>query len=272
MAKILLLVAAGYALVVLIVFLAQRSMLYLPNAAGPSLDVTPARAGLDYEDVRLKTDDGIALHGWFVPGRSKRVLLFFHGNAGDITHRLFSIQQFHDLGLSVFIIDYRGYGESGGRPSENGMYRDAEAAWRYLAETRRVDAGDIVIFGRSLGASIASRLAARHRPGALIVESSFTSVPDIAQDLYPWLPVRWLTRLRHSTRDHVAEVRCPVLVVHSRDDDIVPYHHGEAIYAAANEPKSLLTIRGGHNDAISGDEATYVNGIRAFLSDAGILK
>lgn len=271
MAKILLLIAAGYTIVVLIVFLAQRSMLYLPNAAGRSLDVTPADAGLDYDDVRLTTDDGVELHGWFVPGASRRVLLFFHGNAGDITHRLFSIQQFHDLGLSVLIIDYRGYGESGGRPTEHGLYRDAEAAWRYLTETRGVVAQDVVIFGRSLGASVASRLAATHRPGALIVESSFTAVPDIAQELYPWLPARWLTTLRHSTRDHVADVRCPVLVVHSRDDEIIPYHHAEAIFAAANEPKSLLTIRGGHNDGVSADAAAYLEGLEAFLSRTATL-
>ena len=272
MLKYLLIVFAAYTVVLVIVYLAQSRMLYLPNAAGTPLDVTPADAGLDYDDVRLTTDDGVELHGWFVHGASDRVLLFFHGNAGDITHRLFSIQQFHDLGLSVFIIDYRGYGESGGSPAEHGLYRDAEAAWRHLTGPRGVAANDIVIFGRSLGASVASRLAATHRPGALIVESSFTSVPDIAQELYPWLPARWLTRMRHSTRDHVADVRCPVLVVHSRDDEIIPYHHGEAIFAAANEPKSLLTIRGGHNDAISVDEATYVNGIEAFLSGTGTLQ
>lgn len=266
MAKFLLLIAAGYTIIVLIVFFAQKSLLYLPTAAGPSLDVTPAGAGLDYEEVRLSSGDGVELHGWFVHGDGSRVLLFFHGNAGDITHRLFSIGQFHELGLSVFIIDYRGYGRSGGRPSEQGLYRDAEAAWRHLTETRRIAPDDIVVFGRSLGGSVAAWLAARHRPAALIVESSFTSVPDIASEIYPWLPVRWLSRLRHATRDYVGDVRCAVLVVHSRDDEIIPYHHGQAIYAAANQPKTLLTLRGGHNDAISTDESTYMDGLRAFLS------
>lgn len=266
MLKFLLVIAAGYAAIVLTVYLAQGRMLYLPNAAGPSLDVTPASDGLDYEDVRLTTDDGVALHGWFVHGETNQVLLFFHGNAGDITHRLFSIRQFHDLGLSVFIIDYRGYGESGGRPSEKGLYRDAEAAWRYLTATRGIAPGDVIVFGRSLGGSVASWLVANHRPAALIVESSFTSVPDVAQELYPWLPTRWLARYRHATRDHVANATCPVLVIHSRDDEIIPYHHAEAIFAAANEPKSLLTIRGGHNDAISLDEENYIAGLRTFLS------
>jgi fermentation-respiration switch protein FrsA (DUF1100 family) len=194
------------------------------------------------------------------------VLLFFHGNAGNISHRLDSIRQFQALGLSVLIIDYRGYGQSEGRTTESGIYRDADAAWRYLIENRGMVANDIVIFGRSLGASVASRLAAQTQPLALIVESSFTSVPDIAQDLYPWLPVHWLSRLSHATREYVRDVHCPVLVVHSRDDEIIPFHHGETIFASANEPRTLLAIRGTHNDAFIRDERAYIEGLWAFLS------
>ena len=202
---------------------------------------------------------------WFIAGQSTESLLFFHGNAGNISHRLDSIRQFRSLGLSVFIIDYRGYGRSGGRTTEKGMYRDAEAAWRYLTEGRSITAGNIIVFGRSLGASVAAWLAGRHEPRALIVESSFTSVPDIAQEIYPWLPARWLSRLQHSTRDYVRAIQCPVLVVHSRDDEIIPFHHGESIFAAANEPRSLLAIRGGHNDAFLADERAYVGGLGTFL-------
>jgi fermentation-respiration switch protein FrsA (DUF1100 family) len=229
--------------------------------------MTPADVGMDYEDVPIQTADGLTLHGWFIPGRSSRVLLFFHGNAGNISHRLDSIQQFRELGLSVLIIDYRGYGQSQGRTSERGIYRDADAAWHYLTEDRGISASDIVIFGRSLGASVASQLAARTDPSALIVESSFTSVPDIAQELYPWLPVRWLSRLGHATRDFIQDVQCPVLVVHSRDDEIIPFHHGEEIFASANEPRTLLEIRGSHNDAFLRDERNYMEGLRAFLND-----
>ena len=168
--------------------------------------------------------------------------------------------------MSVLIIDYRGYGQSEGRTTERGVYRDADAAWRYLIEARGFAASDIVIFGRSMGASVASQLAAQQRPLALIVESSFTSVPDIAQDLYPWLPARWLSRLKHATRDHVRDVHCPVLVIHSRDDEIIPFRHGEAIHAAANEPRKLLVIRGTHNDAFLQDERDYIRGLRTFLT------
>ena len=266
MLKFILVIAACYGLLVVLMYFMQGRMLYLAEVPSRALVMEPADIGLDYQDISIETSDGVSLHGWFIAGRSSRVLLFFHGNAGNISHRLESIAQFHGLGLSVFIIDYRGYGRSEGRTTETGIYRDADAAWRYLTESRGVAASDIVIFGRSLGASVASRLAIQHQPLALIVESSFTSVPDIGQDLYPWLPVRWLTHLKHATRDHVRSVHCPILVVHSRDDEIIPFHHAEAILASANEPRTLLAIRGSHNDAFLRDERNYIDGIRAFLS------
>jgi len=238
MLKLILVVAACYGLLVVVVYVMQGRMLYLSGVPGRTLTMTPADIGLNYQDVSVETSDGVTLHGWFVDGQSSRVLLFFHGNAGNISHRLDSIRQFQGLGLSVFIIDYRGYGQSEGRTTEKGIYRDASAAWNYLIEDRGFVAGNIVLFGRSLGASVASQLAAQQEPLALVVESSFTSVPDIAQELYPWLPARRLSRLRHATRNYVQDVRCPVLVVHSRDDEIIPFHHGEAILQFLHRPMS----------------------------------
>ncbi len=266
--KVIIIVVASYGLLIAVVYFMQSRMLYLTGVPGRSLTATPIDVGMDYQDVFIETADGVTVHGWFVAGRSSQVLLFFHGNAGNISHRLDSIRQFFDLGLSVLIIDYRGYGQSGGKATESGIHRDADAAWRYLTEDRGISATDIIVFGRSLGASVASHLAAQHQPLALIVESSFTSVPDIAAELYPWLPARWLSRLSHATRDYVRDVRCPVLVIHSRDDEIIPYHHGEQIYATANEPRTLLTLRGSHNDAFLRDERTYIDGIRTFLTGA----
>lgn len=265
MLKLIGIAATGYGALVVAAYLLQGRMLYLANVPGRELSATPADILLAYEDVFVGTEDGVRLHGWFVPGEGTRTLLFFHGNAGNISHRLDSIRQFHRLGLSVFIIDYRGYGKSGGRPGEAGIYRDADAAWRYLTEDRQIPADDIVVFGRSMGASAAAKLAAGARPHALIVESSFTSIPDIGQELYPWLPVRWLSRLRHATRDYVAAVECPVLVVHSRNDEIVPFHHGEAIFEAVKAPRTFLALHGGHNDAWLLDEPAYLAGLRAFL-------
>jgi hypothetical protein len=265
MLKFILFVAAGYVVLVVLVYFMQGRMVYLAEVPGRTLTMIPADIGLTYQDVSIETTDGVTLHGWFISGQSSQVLLFFHGNAGNISHRLDSIRQFHSLGLSILIIDYRGYGQSAGRTTEMGMYRDADAAWRYLIESRGIVANDIVIFGRSLGGSVASRLASENQPLALIVESSFTSIPDIAQDLYPWLPARWLSRLNHATREYVRDVRCPILVIHSRDDEIIPFRHGETIFASANEPRTLLTLRGGHNDAFLIDESAYVEGLRTFL-------
>ena len=266
MLKLLLFLAACYALFVVIVFLTQARMIFLPNLPGRALTNTPKDLDLAYEDVQIETTDRVALHGWFVPGAGERVLLFFHGNAGNISHRLASIQQFHELGLSVFIIDYRGYGQSEGRITERGTYRDADAAWHYLTDSRGLNPRQIVVFGRSLGGPIAAWLATQQQPGALIVESAFSSVLDIGRELYPFLPIRWLSRFRYPTRDYVGQTSCPVLVVHSREDEIIPFHHGERIFAAAPQTKQLLEIHGPHNGAHLGLAGPYVEGLRVFLA------
>lgn len=260
--------ALGYAGIAGLLYFAQENLVYFPDR---TLAGTPADAGMKYEPVTLVTEDGLRLSGWYLPAlKSRGTLLFCHGNAGNISHRLESIRQFHDLGLDVFIFDYRGYGESEGKPSEQGTYRDAEAAWRYLVEQRRVAPERRVYFGRSLGAAVAAWLATQHPPRALIVESAFTSVPDFGAEVYPWLPVRWLARLRYPTQEYLRSVQAPVLVVHSRADEIVPFRHGEALYRAANEPKELLEIRGGHNDGFLVSGKRYTEGIDAFLRKAGL--
>ena len=265
--SILLPVAGIYALLVLFVFVSQSRMIFYPEIPSREIMMTPDRIGLVYEPVQLVTDDGIKLDAWFMPREHARgVLLFFHGNAGNISHRLDSLQLFHDLGLAVLIFDYRGYGRSEGRISEQGTYRDAEAAWRYLAEERKIPVRDIVLFGRSLGAAVAAQLATRHTPGALMIESAFTSVPDMAADIYPFLPVRWLARFQYATGEYLASVSCPVLVVHSRDDEIIPFKHGQRLFELAKEPKQWLPIRGGHNDGFIVSGRSYVDGFNSFLT------
>jgi fermentation-respiration switch protein FrsA (DUF1100 family) len=265
--SVLLTVAGAYLALLLFVFVGQSGMLYLPDLPSRELTTTPRAIGLAYEDVRLRTDDGVQLHGWFIPAAQPRgTLLFFHGNAGNISHRLDSIRIFNELRLSVFIFDYRGYGQSEGSPSEVGTQRDAVAVWRYLTEERGVAPQQIVLFGRSLGAAVAAWLATQREPGALILESAFTSVPDVAAEYYWWLPVRLLARFEYATRDYVRAVRCPVLVVHSPDDEIIAFKHGEAIFAAAPEPKELLRLRGSHNEGFLLSGAIYTGGLDAFLA------
>ncbi|MFQ5881515.1 MAG: alpha/beta hydrolase [Candidatus Methylomirabilales bacterium] len=264
--SILLLVAGAYGALLLVLFFFQSRLLYLPNLPSRDVIATPERVGLAYEPVKIVTDDGVTLDGWFVPVRQARgVLLFFHGNAGNISHRLDSLKLFNDLGLATLIFDYRGYGRSHGKPSEQGTYRDAEAVWRYVTEKRHTAVQDIVLFGRSLGAAIAVHLATEHTPKALIIESAFTSIPDLAAEVYPFLPARWLARFRYSTEAHLQSVSCPVLVVHSRDDEIIPFAHGRRLFAVANEPKQLLEIRGGHNDGFVVSRQAYVDGLDTFM-------
>ncbi len=261
--------AGAYALIVLLLFAFQSRLVFLPNMPTRALGPGPDIVGLAYEPVEIMTEDNIRLHGWFVPAPEPRgVVLFFHGNAGNISHRLDSLSIFHALNVSTLIFDYRGYGSSEGTTSEQGTYSDAEAAWRYLTEQRGIAPERIVLFGRSLGAAVAAHMAGRQNPAGLIIESGFVSVPDIAARLYPWLPARWLARIRYPTGDYLKQVSCPVLIAHSVDDEIIPFAQGATLFEQAAEPKHFLKIRGGHNDGFLISGKAYVDGLDAFLAAA----
>jgi uncharacterized protein len=263
--------AVLYGVLVGFLWFRQESMLFLPGVPSRQLIATPADIGLRYEALRIPTADGEEIHAWFVPAEHERaVLLFFHGNAGNISHRLDSLRLFNGLGLSVLIIDYRGYGESSGSPSEHGTAEDARAAWRHLVEQRAIPAERIIVFGRSLGGAVATMLAAEHRPAGLIVESAFRSVPQMAAEIYWFLPVRHLARIEYPVEETLRAVQAPLLIVHSREDEIIPFRHGEALYAAANQPKQLLELSGGHNDAFLRSRHRYVEGLEAFLHSLGL--
>ncbi|MDO8291764.1 MAG: alpha/beta hydrolase, partial [Gallionella sp.] len=185
--------AAAYGGLALLLYFFQARLVFYPET-GREIIATPGQAGLPYEDIRLTTSDGLGLHGWYIPApqthaQPRGTVLFLHGNAGNISHRIDSLQMFHRLGYSTLIFDYRGYGSSGGTPSEQGTYRDAEAAWRYLTEQRRIPSCRIVLFGESLGGAVGAWLAARQKPAALVIASGFTSVPGLARHFYPYLPV-----------------------------------------------------------------------------------
>jgi fermentation-respiration switch protein FrsA (DUF1100 family) len=262
-----LLLAAGfaYAAILLCVFLFQPRLVYFPQVER-ELTTTPRATGLDYEDVALHTADGVKLHGWWVPaGEARGTVLMMHGNAGNISHRLGYLTMFNRLGYSVLLFDYRGYGKSGGNPDEEGTYRDGEAAWQHLTEARKLSPRDIVIVGESLGGGIATWLAAKYPPRAVVLASTFTSVPDLGAQIYPWLPVRLLARVRYDNRARVGAIDAPVMIAHSRDDDIIPFSHAEALFAAAHEPKQMLVLAGGHNDGFLFTRDAWVAAVGAFL-------
>ena len=249
-------------------YLSQSRMLYYPDMPSRVLQGSPADIGLAYDTVWLMAGDGTRLHAWFVPATTARgTLLFNHGNAGNIGDRLDSISLFHSLGLNVLIFDYRGFGESEGKPSEQGTYLDAKAAWDYLLEERMISPQEIIIFGRSLGAAMAADLASQNLSAGVILESAFTSVPDMAASLYPWLPVRWLSRYRYNNLDKVDRITSPLLVMHSRADEIIPFAHGERLFAHANEPKQFLELNGGHNDGYHVSRKVYVKAMQQFLDE-----
>jgi fermentation-respiration switch protein FrsA (DUF1100 family) len=266
MLDLMLPLAVVYGCVVGLVFLFQSHLVYYPQI-GRELSATPQAYGLRYEDVEIATEDGERIFGWWVPvAEARGTALIFHGNAGNISHRLDYLRMFHRLRYSSFIIDYRGYGRSSGSPSEAGTYRDAAAAWEHLTAKRGIAAGDIVLFGESLGGAVASWLAARTTPRALVMHSTFTSAPDLGAQVYWFLPVRLISRFRYDNLSRLAEVKAPVLIIHSREDDIVPYAHGERLYQAAPEPKQLLTLRGGHNDAFVFVRDEWVRALDEFLA------
>lgn len=233
---------------------------------------TPANIGLRFDAVTLATDDGEKLDAWHVPAKAgtsaRGLVLVFHGNAGNIGHRLDYLRMFHDLGYASLILDYRGYGRSSGRPSEKGTYLDAGAAWRHATQMLGYPAAKIVLFGESMGGAVAAQLATAQRPAALVLASTFTSVPDLGAGIYPWLPVRLLARIGYDTRERLTMIASPVMVIHSRDDDIIPFAHGEQLFAAARPPKRFLEIEGSHNDGFVFSRETWVRGLDDFLRPA----
>ncbi|MCE9665620.1 alpha/beta hydrolase [Halomonas sp. M5N1S17] len=276
MLRILASLAAIYAIVVVLAWFFQDRLLYLPHVGREHM-ATPADRGMAWEQVDLDTEDGLTLDAWWIPAENPRgSLLFFHGNAGNISHRLESIRQFNRLGLSVLIVDYRGYGRSEGSPSEAGTARDARASWRWLVDEGGMSPDEIVLFGRSLGAAVAAELAAGLAPdvspAAVVLESPFRSVPSLGQSLYPFLPVRWLANLDYDTETYVTRFTAPLLVIHSREDEIIPFSQGEAVFEAASEPKEMLVIRGGHNTGFLDSEPEYSDGIDAFLEELAGLR
>ena len=264
--SILTIAVSVYLVLVLMFYVLQGKMVFLSNLPGRALTATPSDIGLDFEDVSLATRDNEVLHGWYIPATDPiGVVLFFHGNAGNISHRLDSIEIFQELNLDVLIFDYRGYGQSSGSASEQGTYIDAQTAWDYLVNSRGIAPGNIVIFGRSLGGAVASWLAARTTPGAVILESCFTSGPDMGGRLYPFLPVRLITRLKYPVKDHVKLVSSPLLIIHSQQDEIIPFDMGQSIFAAAPEPKEMLVLSGDHNGGFLLNRHQYLAAIDKFL-------
>ena len=236
----------------------EKRFIFFPDK---TIEGTPREWGLPYEEVYFATEDGLRLNGWWIPGTGSPVtLLWFHGNAGNISHRLDNITLRHDrLGINLFIFDYREYGRSEGQVSEDGTYRDGNAAVRYLRGRNDLDPARIVFLGESIGSAVAVEMAIRHGCAALILESPFLSIAEMAKVSFPFLPIGLFLRTRYDTLSKIGKVRAPILIVHGEYDEIVPFRHGRRLFEAAPAPKEFYTVKGAHHNDL------YLVGGRAYL-------
>jgi pimeloyl-ACP methyl ester carboxylesterase len=243
----------------------EHSQVFHPDRV---LLATGAELDRPFEDVYFRSGDGIELNGWFFPAdanspRAQMAFLLCHGNAGNISHRLETCRALLETGVAVFSFDYRGYGRSQGRPSEEGTYLDAEAAHEWL-ERKGFLGKNIIAFGESLGGGIASELAVRKPLAGLVLLSSFSCIPDVGVELFPWLPVRWISRIEYGTCSKLPRLHIPVLVMHSRNDELIRFHHAEKNFRLANEPKMFWELQGNHSTAC-GEPRNFKEGVEKFL-------
>lgn len=242
----------------------ESGFIYFPQTA---YDAAPADYGLRVDSLILESAPGVRLRGWWIHGQGRTALLFFHGNGGNVSHRLERVRPLVDsLGLDVFLVDYRGYGGSEGRPSEDGLYQDAEAIYA-AAVARGFPPARIVLFGESLGSAVAIETALRLQCRAVILETPFLSIPAMAKRLYPWIP-RFLIRTRFDNAGKIARLRVPKLIVQAEGDEVVPPEHARRLYELAAPPKRFFTVSGGHNDVPQAGGAAYTEEWRRFLEES----
>ncbi len=262
--------ALGYLALLLLLRLSESRLLYAPGSSR-MLTPAPPALGLAPERVEIPSGDGVTLVAWVIRAPTAdtagRWLLICHGNAGNLSDagRPEHYADLRALGLNLLAFDYRGYGESSGSPSEAGLYRDAEAAYEYLRDTRGVPPERIVLFGHSLGSAVAVELATRVPAAGLVLDGALMSVIARAQEVYPYVPVRWIARSRFASIEKIGRVQIPKLFLHARRDDVVPIAHGRRLYEAAPPPKTFVELAGGHGDAFEADSAVYFGAIGRFL-------
>lgn len=243
----------------------ERNNIYYPSAA---MERNPRGVNLDYEDIFFESKDGFKLNGWFVPaGNSKGTILFCHGNAGNISNEINFLAIFNKLNLNTFIFDYRGYGKSQGKPNEKGFYQDVWSAYNYLVIDRNIKPEKIILFGRSLGAAVAVELATKVKIAGLILEGGFTSTVDVGKELYPYLPVRIMVTQEFDSISKIGKIEVPKLIIHSKDDEVIPFHHGQRLFKEAISPKEFYEIKGSHNEGYLLEGERYLERISGFVKE-----
>lgn len=262
--RLLIISVATMVIVCCYMALFEDQFIYFPSR---ELDATPAEFGMQHEELLIATDGELTLCGWYMPvPLSTHAVIHFHGNAGNISHRLSLYRRWQAMGLSVYAIDYRGYGRSEGEPSEAGLYEDARAAWRDATMRLGLKPNSIIIAGRSLGAAVAAKLATEVQAAGVVLETPFSNIPDMAAHHYPWLPLRFLAGSRYDTKALVHDIHQPLLLIAARNDTIAPPQMAEAIFQEANEPKQKIELAGDHNDFDDYSSAAYKQAWQSWLS------
>ena len=259
----------GYVLVLALIRIFESRLIFFPNYPGRLAGDWNPR-GLAVQDVWLTSDDGTKLHAWWIPNvAAKFTFLAFHGNAGNVADRAIVYEFLRDTPANVFALEYRGYGRSEGQPSERGFYRDAEAAFTYLVNTRGQHPNTIVTFGQSLGTAVAAHLAARHQIGGVVLEAPFLSATRAARRIFWFLPgIGLLVRSQFDTEERLKEISAPIFIVHCNRDPVLPFQFGQDVYNAARPPKEFLEINGYcHEEASVIAPAQYQSALRKFLAD-----
>lgn len=262
-------VVSGFVLFALSVYFLQHGMVFYPSK---NIAVTPDQLGLEFEEVFIEVSGGDRIQGWYFPAtisdssNESRTVLFCHGNAGNISHRLSTVELILKTGGAVFLFGYRGYGQSTGKPDEENVYADAKVAYEWLLANKVQSPDKIVLFGRSLGGAVAIDLAARVDCAGLIVESSFSSAAAMGKRMFPWLPMRLLLRYQFDSVSKIGRVGCPVMVAHSPTDEIIPYEFGLTLFEAAKEPKLFVELSGGHNDMSYFGQESYNRALEQFIA------
>ncbi len=252
-----------FLVIALFLYFNQGNLIFVPSK---NISVTPDQVGLAFEDVTIEVEPGTKIHGWyFGVDAAKATVLFCHGNAGNISGRLSTAAMLTSLGVNVFMFDYRGYGRSEGQPTEANVYSDARVAYDWLLSEKNIAPQGLYLFGRSLGGAVAIYLARTVNPAGLIVESSFTSITDMGKHVYPLFPIEWMVRYNFDSKSKISEVGCPVLVMHSPDDRLIPSEMGSELFKLSKEPKSWFELHGDHNELSFISDQSYLDHLTYFM-------
>ena len=253
-----------YLIVALYFYFNQINLIYFPDK---NITFYPDQINLEYKDISIRTSDNIGINGWYIPGeKNSDLVIFCHGNAGNISGRIETIRLINELNLSLLIFDYRGFGKSEGDISEAGLYLDIEAVYQYATKNLNIDKKKIIIWGRSLGAAVAIDFVSRYSIDKLIIESAFTSIPDMGQTIYPFFPVKFVCTHKFASINKIHNVNASKLFIHSPQDELVPFSFGKKLYNKATSPKSFLEINGDHANGFFEYKEDYIKGIKSFLT------